>query len=126
MKKYNPDTIYEPPGSWVNAVELEAQERLLVTAGIVGITKEGNLIEDPVAQIQQAWQNVGAALKGAAMTPDNLVKLTIYFTSTDHIDASRAAREKVLGNARCGMTGIVVQLVDPAMVIDIDVYAAKR
>ena len=97
MKKYNPDTIYDPPGSWVNAVELEAEERLLVTAGVVGITRQGKLVEEPVAQIQQAWQNVGALLEGAGLTPDNLVKLTIYFTSTDHIDASRAAREKSAG-----------------------------
>ena len=58
MKKYNPDSIFQPPGSWVNAVQLEPSERLLVSA-------------------------------------------------------------------RCAMTGIIVQLVDPSMVIEIDVYAAK-
>jgi len=126
VKKYNPDTIFDPPGNWVNAVELEAGERLLVTAGIVGITRDGELVADPVAQIKQAWKNVAGLLEGAGMTPDNLVKLTIYFTSAEHIDASRAARASALGDARYGMTGIIVQLVDPSMVIEIDVYAAIR
>ena len=80
MKKYNPDSIFQPPGSWVNAVQLEPSERLLVSAGIVGLTQQGELPEDPVQQIQQAWQNVASLLEESAMTPDDLVKLTVYFT----------------------------------------------
>ena len=126
MKKFNPENFYDPPGSWVNAVELGGDERLLVTSGVVGITPTGELVEDPEDQIREAWKNVGRMLESAGMSPDDLVKMTVYMTSTNHLPISREAREQMLGEARCAMTGVVVQLVDPAMVIEIDVYAAKR
>jgi len=126
VKKINPDNFYDPPGSWVNAVELDGSERLLVTSGVVGITPEGQVVEDPIEQINQAWRNVGRMLESADMTPHDLVKMTVYFTSTDYIAESRVARESMLGEARCAMTGLVVALVDPALVIEIDVFAAKK
>ena len=125
-KKYNPPTIYAPVGTYNNAVEVGPDETLVVSAGIVGVTKEGKLVEDPTEQMELAWKNVMAWLEGVGMTRENLVKLTMYLSSPDHIVGCREARARVLGDRMdCAATGIIAQLFDPAMVIEIDVYAAK-
>ena len=123
--KYNPDTVYTPVAAYYQAVEVPDRARWLVTAGQVGITPDGDLIEDADGQIAQAWRNVAAMLAAARMTPDDLVKLTIYMVGAEHIVASRGHRESALGGAMCAATLILVAgLADPAMIIEIDVMAA--
>ena len=126
VKKYNPDTVYAPVAAYYQAVEVPANARWLVTAGQVGIALDGTLVEDPDGQIAQAWRNVAAMLAAARMTPEDLVKLTIYMVGIEHLAASRAHRESALGGAMCAATLVLVAgLADPAMVIEIDVMAAK-
>ncbi len=126
FSKYNPDTVYAPVAAYYQAVEVPAGARWLVTAGQVGITPDGDLVEDADGQIAQAWRNVAAMLAAARMTPDDLVKLTIYMVGAEHIVASRGHRENALGGAMCAATLILVAgLADPAMIIEIDVVAAK-
>ena len=123
--KYNPDTVYAPVAAYYQAVEVPDRARWLVTAGQVGITPDGDLVEDADGQIAQAWRNVAAMLAAARMTPDDLVKLTIYMVGAEHIVASRGHRESALGGAICAATLILVAgLADPAMIIEIDVMAA--
>jgi enamine deaminase RidA (YjgF/YER057c/UK114 family) len=124
--KFNPDTIYPPLGKYFNAVEVSPGERLVFSAGIIGMTPSGELPEDPKKQIGQAWQNVAAFLKGAGMTRANLVKLTMLLTRREHIEISRDARIKALGQPQdCAVTELIVQVFDPALYIEIDVYAAR-
>ncbi len=126
LKKYNPDTVYAPVAAYYQAVEVPAGARWLVSAGQVGITPDGTLVEDADGQIAQAWRNVAAIIAAADMTPDDLVKLTIYMVGAEHIVASRGHRESALGGAMCAATLILVAgLADPAMIIEIDVVAAK-
>lgn len=126
LKKYNPDTVYEPIAAYYQSVEVPAGARWLVTAGQVGIAPDGNLVTDPEAQIEQVWKNVAALLAAADMAPEDLVKLTIYLIDVAHFATNRKCREAVLGSEKCAATGIIVAgLADPAMVIEVDVYAAK-
>jgi enamine deaminase RidA (YjgF/YER057c/UK114 family) len=126
VKKYNPDTVYPPVAAYYQAVEVPENARWLVSAGQVGMTPDGALVEDPDGQIAQAWRNIAAIVAAAGMTPDDLVKLTIYMVGAEHIVASRNHREAALGDAMCAATLILVAgLADPAMVIEIDVMAAK-
>ena len=126
LKKYNPDTVYAPVAAYYQAVEVPAGARWLVSAGQVGITPDGTLVEDADGQIAQAWRNVAAIIAAADMTPDDLVKLTIYMVGAEHIVASRGHRESALGGAMCASTLILVAgLADPAMIIEIDIVAAK-
>ena len=126
LKKYNPDTVYEPIAAYYQSVEVPAGARWLITAGQVGIAPDGKLVTDPEAQIEQVWKNVAALLAAADMAPEDLVKLTIYLTDVAHFVTNRTYREAALGSAKCAATGIIVAgLADPAMVIEVDVYAAK-
>jgi len=128
IKRYNPDTMYTPVAPYFQNNEVPAGARWLVTAGIVGLTKDGTLVKDHKGQLKQAWQNVRAAVEGAGMTPENIVKLTIYMTqnASEHLVYSRECRTEALSGAKPGATLIYVAgLADPDMVIEIDVMAAK-
>jgi enamine deaminase RidA (YjgF/YER057c/UK114 family) len=128
IKRYNPDAMYTPVAPYFQNNEVPAGARWLVTAGLVGMSKDGNLVKDQKGQLKQAWQNVRAAVEAAGMTPDDIVKLTIYMTknASDHLLYSRECRTEALGGAMPGATLIYVAgLADPDMVIEIDVMAAK-
>jgi enamine deaminase RidA (YjgF/YER057c/UK114 family) len=128
IKRYNPDTIYTPVAPYFQNNEVPAGARWLVTAGLVGVSPDGTLIKEQKGQLKQAWQNVRAAVEAAGMTPDDIVKLTIYMTknAADNMLYSRECRAEALGGAKPGATLIYVAgLADPDMVIEVDVVAAK-
>ena len=125
VRKFDPEQIYAPTGLYYNAVEVGPAERLVFSSGIIGMTKDGTLLEDPAEQIDQAWRNVAGFLEGAGLTTDNLVRLKMHLTDRDHLPLSREARIRNLGeHMHCAVTGVVVALFDPALVIEIDVSAA--
>ena len=128
IKRYNPDTVYEPVAAYFQNTEVPAGAHWLITAGQVGIDPDGNLVKDQKDQIKQAWQNVRAVVEAAGMTADDIVKLTIYMTpnAADDMLHSRACRAEVLEGAKPAATLVYVAgLADPDMVIEIDVLAAK-
>ena len=47
VRKFDPEQIYSPIGQYYNAVEVGPGERLVFSSGIIGMTKEGLLLEDP-------------------------------------------------------------------------------
>lgn len=124
-RKISPGTIYAPLGQYHNAVEVGPGERLVFSAGIVGYTRDGELLMDPAEQIAQAWRNVADFLSGCGMTPDNLVRLTMHLTDRDLLSVSKDARIAALGEPmHCAVTGLIVGLFDPDLVIEVDVIAA--
>ena len=126
LKKYDPDTVYKPIAAYHQAVEVPPNARWLVTAGQGGIAPDGELVQDPEAQIAQTWKNVAALLAAADMGPEDLVKLTIYLLNAEDFVTNRKYRAEYLGDAKCAATAVLVgALADPAMVIEVDVMAAK-
>lgn len=125
VRKFDPDTVYAPIGQYHNAVEVGPGERLVFSSGIIGMTKDGRLPDDPAAQIDQAWTNVAAFLEGNGMTSDSLVRLKMHLTDRELLPLSREARIRHLGeHMNAAVTGVIVGLFDPALYIEIDVIAA--
>jgi 2-iminobutanoate/2-iminopropanoate deaminase len=126
LKKYDPDGVYKPIAAYHHCVEVPAGARWLVTAGQVGMAPDGELVQDPEEQIAQTWKNVAALLAAADMGPEDLVKLTIYLLNADDLVSNRKYRAEYLGDAKCASTAVMISgLADPAMVIEVDVMAAK-
>jgi enamine deaminase RidA (YjgF/YER057c/UK114 family) len=126
LKKYDPDSVYKPIAAYHQAVEVPAGARWLVTAGQVGIAPDGELVQDREEQIAQTWRNVAAVLAAGDMGPEDLVKLTIYLLDVDDFVSIRKYRVEYLGEGKCAATAVLVSaLADPAMVIEVDVMAAK-
>ena len=127
MRKFNPTTMYEPHGPYFNAVEVSSGDSLIYASGIIGAIADGAVLEDPEAQIAEAWRNVGRFLDGCDLSVENLVRLKIHLTDMKWYEPSRNARIAALGeHMNATVTGLIVSgLFDDSLVIEIDVIAAR-
>jgi 2-iminobutanoate/2-iminopropanoate deaminase len=65
-----------------------AQGRLFFMSGQVALRPDGTLVEgDVTVQAEQVVKNMRAVLANAGLTPDHLVKTTIFLSSMDHFAA---------------------------------------
>ena len=70
------------PGGWPApkgyANGMAADGRLVVTGGVIGWNREGELPADFVAQVRQTLNNISAILAEGGARPEHLVRLTWY------------------------------------------------
>jgi enamine deaminase RidA (YjgF/YER057c/UK114 family) len=82
--------------------------------------------DDVVAQCEQAFKNIAAALKQANCTFADVVRVHYLMTSAADFERCWPAMGKVFGEVRPSCTAMVVGLVDPRMKIEIEVTALRR
>ncbi len=82
--------------------------------------------DDVVAQCEQAFANIAAALKQAAAGFADVVRVHYLMTSAADFERCWPAMGKVLGGVRPAATMMVVGLADPRMKIEIEVTALRR
>jgi enamine deaminase RidA (YjgF/YER057c/UK114 family) len=126
IKFHNPKTV-SFSGKYSLGAEIPAGARLLSVSGQVGTAPDGKLASNIEAQCEQVWKNIGEVLKAGGMTYKDIVKMTTFLTDSRFIPASRTARDAVLTEAPYpSSTLLIVQgLADPAMLVEIEVLAAK-
>lgn len=126
IKKYDPKTMYPAHGQYFNAVELEPGDCLVFSSGIIGAALDGAVPSDHERQIDLAWANVAHWLEGCGLSVENLVRMKMHLTDDRYLPISKAARIRHLGeHMNCAVTGVIVGLFDPDLVIEIDVVAAR-
>lgn len=126
IKFHNPPTV-SFKGNYSLGAEIPAGARLLSVSGQVGVNAKGKLQDGIDKQCEQVWKNIGQVLKAGGMTYKDIFKMTTFLTDSRFIPASRIARDKVLPAAPYpSSTLLIVQgLADPAMLVEIEVLAAK-
>jgi enamine deaminase RidA (YjgF/YER057c/UK114 family) len=82
--------------------------------------------DDVVAQCEQAFKNIEAALKQANCTFADVVRVHYLMTSAADFERCWPAMGKVFGEVRPSCTAMVVGLVDPRMKIEIEVTALRK
>jgi enamine deaminase RidA (YjgF/YER057c/UK114 family) len=80
-----------PPPDYAHAAVVDANERLVFTAGAVPLDEEGALVgeHDLVVQTQQVLVNLEAALLAAGSGLQHVVSTTVYVVATGREDLSR-------------------------------------
>jgi 2-iminobutanoate/2-iminopropanoate deaminase len=122
----NPPAVFPPLAAYTHQIELNGDERLLVLSGQVGIDTEGDVPDDPIAQLELALENVGRNLEAAGMDWGDLVKLTLYFVGEVNLDQWRAVMTAQLGDHRPCMTLLyVASLARRAFKVELDAWASK-
>ncbi|KQZ65322.1 hypothetical protein ASD53_18455 [Lysobacter sp. Root559] len=113
-------------GTYAQAAEVHAPQRLLFVSGQVPADAEGAVAEDFRDQCRLAWRNVGAQLKAAGLGYEHLVKVTVYLARREDRDAARAVRQEVLGRLPHppALTVIVAGIYDSAWLLEIEAIAA--
>jgi len=129
--RHNPPTIASigAPLSW--GLEVGQPKRMVYVSGQVGADPEGKVADGFLAQARLTWDNVGAVLRSAGMTPANLVRTGIFITpqvvmTPEMKLAFNKIRIDFLGDNRPASTMICVHaLMDPSWLIEIDAVAVE-
>jgi enamine deaminase RidA (YjgF/YER057c/UK114 family) len=125
MKKFrNPETLHKPLGGYSHQVEITG-ERMLLISGQVGMRQDGTIPEDPIEQLDIAFENIFRNLQAANMQVKDLVKLTIYLVGEWDTDKRRALVASKLAGHQPAMTLIfAAALASPTIKIEIDAWAS--
>jgi 2-iminobutanoate/2-iminopropanoate deaminase len=127
MKEFrNPQEIHKPVGAYTHQIEIRGNERLLVISGQVGMRTDGTLPEDPIEQIDIAFENILRNLRAADMDVKDLIKLNYYLVG--EIDAAK--RREVLasrlqGHQPCSTLVYVAALASPGLRVEIEAWASR-
>jgi 2-iminobutanoate/2-iminopropanoate deaminase len=105
---------------------LDHSERLLLLSGQVGMTRDGQVPEDPVQQFDLALANVIRNVKAAEMTALDIVKLTVYLTEPIGPGPRARILSEHLGyHTPCMTLLFVVGLATPRLKVEIDAWASS-
>ena len=124
FRHHNPPDAPAPFGAFSNGIEMPAGMRLLFVKGQIGQAADGTLPEGFEAQARNAWKNVGAVLRAAGMDAQDLVQVRTHLVRRADYPAFRAIRDEFIGTARPAATTVVVELIDPRWLIEIEAVAA--
>ena len=95
----NPPAIGKPPG-YTHVVEVTGPGRIVYIAGQLGIDAAGKMGGDFRAQVEQAFQNLNAALAAVGAKPEHVVKVNNYIVDIGkNIPAFREVRDRHLNMA---------------------------
>ncbi len=126
MAEIRPADIAAPAANYAHAVLTEAATRWLHTSGVVPVAPDGSTPEDLADQATLVWTNIGAMLREAAMTTDDLVSVTTYVVVGEELGPVMAARDTALGAHRAASTLVTVPaLARPEWRMEIAVVAAR-
>ena len=123
----NPQGIHDPLGSYSHQIELKGSERLLVISGQVGMRPDGTVPEDPIEQIDIAFENILRNLRAADMDVRDLVKVNYYLVG--EFDASKRREvilSKLQGHKPCSTLVYVAALASPVYKVEIEAWAARE
>ena len=120
----NAPDVFVPSTGYAQAVELTDQQRLLFISGQIPITKEEQVPEGFAAQCELVWQSLIAQLNAAEMDIENLVKVTIFLPSRDHISENKDIRLKMLGDHTPALTVVFADMYTDNWLLEIEAIAA--
>ena len=111
------------------AVKLTGPGELLICSGQTAMTSDGSMpaSADMGDQVRIALDNVVAVLAAAGMTPQHIVKSTIYTTDVDAIvEVLAPEAQRILGSSLPASTLIgVSRLAFPELKVEIEIIAAR-
>ena len=114
-------------GKYSLSAEVPAGTRLLYVSGQVGTAPDGKLAPGFEAQCEQVWMNLGEVLRVAGMSYKDIVKVTVFLTDSRFTAPYREIRDRFVKDSPYPASTllIVAGLADPAMLVEVEVVAAK-
>ena len=126
MKEFrNPQDVHEPLGSYSHQIEIRGNERILVISGQVGMRPDGTVPDNPIEQMDVAFENIFRNLQAANMDVSDIIKLTYYLVG--EIDTAKRREivlSKLQGHAPCSTLLYVAALASPVYKVEIDAWAS--
>jgi len=126
ITKHNPTELFPQYRNYSHAVEVSGDSRLLFISGLNGYLADGKTMPDSFEeQGELIWGHIGAILKSANMTYDNIVSLRTYLSSPEYDEPNVRLRMKYLGNNHPASTVVCCQLLESKWKLEIEAVAAE-
>ena len=127
MKEFrNPLNVHAPLGSYSHQIEISGNEHMLVLSGQVGMRPDGMVPEDPLEQMDIAFENIFSNLQIANMGVKDIIKLTYYLVGEiDTAKRRELVASKLQGHAPCSTLMYVAALASPIYKVEIDAWASN-
>ena len=87
--------------------------------------KSMTIADNVVEQAEQCFRNVAGVLEQAGVSFADVVRITYLVTRREDFERIWPVLERYLGEVRPACTVIVAQLLDPRMLIELEVTAFK-
>ena len=94
-----------------------------VSGTVATMPAGGDPPADAYAQARRALEIIVAALSEAGASPDDVVRTRMYVTRAEDMEAVGRAHGEIFGTARPATTALVVQLLDPRWLVEIEAEA---
>jgi len=126
IKFHNPKTV-SLAGKYSLGAEVPQGAKLFYVSGQVGVDSRGKLKTTFEKQAAQVWKNIAQVLKAGGMGFKDIVKMTTFLTDARFVGPFRTVRDQFITEPPYPSSTllIVAGLADPAMLIEIEVLAAK-
>lgn len=124
---HNPPNVGKGLAHYSLGVEVPAGARFLFIAGQVPVATDGSVANTMEGQAECVWNNVQAVLKSAGMGLEDLVKMTMYVTSSEGRKIAADVRARIFGDVPMpASTGLIVkELAHPDWMIEVEAVAAR-
>ena len=127
MKEFrNPQNVHQPVGFYTHQVEVSGNERLLVLSGQVGMREDSTMPENPLEQMELAFDNILHNLHAAHMDVQDILKLTYFIVG--EIDTAKRREiitAKLQGHKPCSTFLYVAGLASPVYKVEIEALASR-
>jgi 2-iminobutanoate/2-iminopropanoate deaminase len=123
VRFWNPAELSLPRGAYRHVAVVDGW---IFVSGQVSVDVTGTLVGDgdPAAQARQVLANVVTAVEAAGGAVPTIVKLTTFVTDRSMVEAVRASREPVFGDAPPTSSLLVVAgLAHPAFLVETEAVA---
>ena len=127
MKEFrNPHDVHQPLGSYSHQIEMRGNERMLVLSGQVGMRQDGTVPDDPLEQLDVAFENIFRNLQAAKMGVKDIIKLTYFLVGEiDTAKRRELVASRLQGHAPCSTLVYVAALASPIYKVEIDAWASR-
>ncbi len=126
VQRYDVEGVRSPGGRYSHVGRIGPNAELFHLAGQAGVAPDGRVGEGIEEQSAIVYRNIATILEQCGMGWENLVKVTIFLTDPDHIEAWRAEQKKALGDVVPASTLLVVsRLARPEFLVEVEAIAAK-
>jgi enamine deaminase RidA (YjgF/YER057c/UK114 family) len=126
VKRYDVDGVRSPGGRFSHVGQIGPNAELFHLAGQTGVAPDGTVGDGIAEQSAIVYRNIATVLKQCGMGFENLVKVTIFLTDPDYIDAWRAEQRKAFGDVVPASTLLIVsRLARPEFLVEVEAIAAK-
>ena len=124
----NPASIHVPFGNYSHAVLVRNTELVLFASGQLGMSRDGDIPSDVVAQTRICFDSADAILADAGLDRSAVVRIAGFVTSRAYMRDYMRVRDRWIAELACPPTStlvIVSGFTRPEFKVEIEVTAVK-